>query len=99
MSEEKQLPSPDGEPSEEALIHLCPACEDDFSSARAFVIRTLGASIALTPLLMVLLSFAAAMLGRTLVLDERIVMGCIAAWAAVIAYAFGKKELQNLRKP
>lgn len=80
MSDEKQEVT--------VVQHLCPACEDDFSEARAHVIKALGISIAFTPPLLLCLAFAASMAGKPLIVDDRIMIGCLTAWATIIAYAF-----------
>lgn len=70
------------------VIHLCPACEDEFSTARARVITALGISISVTPILVLVLQFAGAACNVTQPVDDRILIACLTAWGAIIAYAF-----------
>lgn len=75
----------------EENVHLCPACEDDASEARAVVFKSMGISAAVTPVVLVFLTFFAAINQIELKIDDRLVMAMIAAYAAVVAAMFKKK--------
>lgn len=70
--------------------HLCPACKDDASEARSVVFKVMGCSVALTPLVLLFLIFAATAYDVKMVIDDRILLALLAAYAAVIAALFKK---------
>lgn len=85
----------DRDPQEVVKHSLCPACEDEIAEARAYVIKAAGLAIVSSIPLVVILSFAEAVLARPArvwVLDEKI-LGCIvAATAAIVTFAWRTKK-------
>lgn len=78
------------EPSDRDRERKEPDNDDDieFGVARAVVVGALGLSVALTPLALVCLSYHAAYNHIVWVVDDRIIIACLAAWTVIIAYAF-----------
>lgn len=88
------MPTPDPEERQEVSLkhELCPACEDEFSTAKARVIWLAGSVVAISPLVWLGLVYAAAVQKVELILDERVLLAMLTAFAMIIAFGFKTKR-------